>query len=795
MSITNNIYTNQNIGLVSACCGSRKTHTLKQHIQENKNHYNHLVVLPSLKLVKQVCDDLKMMGLSITSITSENTPEGKVKSSIVKFFKGCEDFGQVLIITWAAFDDLPYFQNKNNWKTFIDEIPQVNSFHTLDVSKNPQLITDFIELNYSVNSNVAQVVIKEGCMNKLKSVSQSNDDGYAAFKPLYRSLLSENRDVFIDIKEWNDVIENRKSGVKSGELTFVAMLNPKQFINTVIMGANAEDSLLFDWFKKFHGVKFTDYLPITNKLKHLAHDSQTGNRVKIQYFFDDRNFSKYTRNKTMSDNSTVGQEMDVLAAKIFENDDFLYVVNNDYTPDFSGNGTQLPVKSHGMNNHQHYNNIYFNLALNYAPVQASLMSNLGFTSDELLIANTFETIYQNVMRTSLRAGTSNEPVTIVVPDIYCATYLQNLLGGGSIEKIEGFDFDEKPIKLTSVQRKNRSLQKSISDELLQGNQSYDGKLQLCTHKQKLDEYLTLSDMTDNQIPVTLHKSIDQYKADDFNPYIFSFKNFISFLSNSSKVVITNKDEFMMLNAGVYDGSIDTYGYRRQINFIQSNFMILDFDNGNLSPEQFEDVFWNNASKVEKRSFIICNSYSCSSEEPNRFRVFMFYKSPVTSIKQHKIVYADICKSLKKSGFTEESSCLDNACKSGIQSFYLPCINRAHLDYAFFRKHGLSRTDDIKKHGIDVSAIIRTTATPELSSGIIVNRDLNKDDKQQKISAILSNIRSMKHSRHQAFFDASIELMKLGLSLPEVEKHCYEIAGSEAKMINKVPGIMSSLSKY
>jgi len=88
-----------------------------------------------------------------------------------------------------------------------------------------------------------------------------------------------------------------------------------------------------------------------------------------------------------------------------------------------------------------------------------------------------------------------------------------------------------------------------------------------------------------------------------------------------------------------------------------------------------------------------------------------------------------------------------------------------------------------------------TATTELSSGIIVNRDLNKDDKQQKISAILSNIRSMKHSRHQAFFDASIELMKLGLSLPEVEKHCYEIAGSEAKMINKVPGIMSSLSKY
>ncbi|NOQ50478.1 MAG: hypothetical protein GQ557_02275 [Mycoplasmataceae bacterium] len=796
MSITNNIYANSNIGFVSACCGAGKTHALMQHIKENQQNHNHLIVLPSLDLVEQVYKNLKSMGLlDVFTITSKNTPTGKVKSSIVEFFKGYQDFGQILIITWAAYDDLPYFQNKANWKIFIDEVPQVNDFHKLDVSKNRQLITDFIELKQSINADMAQVGIKEGCQNKLKLASQSSDDGYEAFKPLYRALLSENRDVFVNPDEWAAVIEGRKTGIKSGELTFVAMLNPMQFINTTILAANFEDSLLFLWFTKFYEVNFRGNQKITNKLQYTAHEEQTGRRVKIKYFLNNQNYSKYYRDKAMGENPTVGQEIDKMAAEIFGNESFLYVVNNDYKPEFgvSDNGTRLSVKSHGLNKYQHNHNIYFNLALNYAPNQLALMKNLGFSSDQLLIANTFETIYQNTMRTSLRDSSSDEPVNIIVPDINSATHLQSLLGGGIIEQIEGFDFPEKPQKLTPVQRKNRSQYKSIIDELMQGKASFDGLLQLCTHTQKLDEYSALADMDDNQVAVTFHKSIDQYKVEDFKNYIYSTKNFISVLNNASKVVITKKDEFIMLNAGIYDGSIDTVGYRRQLNFIESHFMILDFDNGNLSPEQFEDIFWIKESKVEKRSFVICNSHSRSADEPNRFRVFMFYKSPVTSIEQHKAVYSDICKTLEKYGFDEDSACLDNACKSGNQSFYLPCINREHQEYAFFRKHGLKRTDDIKKYGIDVSAIIRTQ--PALSSDIIVDRKLAENDKQQESARIILSIKQMKYSRHQAFFDAAIEMRSLGLSLTEIESNCYAISGSETKMKNKVPDIMSSLKKY
>jgi hypothetical protein len=44
-------------------------------------------------------------------------------------------------------------------------------------------------------------------------------------------------------------------------------------------------------------------------------------------------------------------------------------------------------------------------------------------------------------------------------------------------------------------------------------------------------------------------------------------------------------------------------------------LVLDFDNGALSPEQFVEIFWTKAGRAGKRSFIICNTFSRSPEEP------------------------------------------------------------------------------------------------------------------------------------------------------------------------------------
>ena len=134
-------------------------------------------------------------------------------------------------------------------------------------------------------------------------------------------------------------------------------------------------------------------------------------------------------------------------------------------------------------------------------------------------------------------------------------------------------------------------------------------------------------------------------------------------------------------------------------------LILDFDNGNLSPEQFEDIFWHKAGTGLKRSFVICNSFSRSPEQPNRFRVMFLYKKPALSIAAHEAVYNSIVERLEGEGFTVDGMKLDTGCKSGVLSFYMPCTNRAHPDYAFFRAHG-TKTRDIDRYGIDPSTYLK-----------------------------------------------------------------------------------------
>ena len=56
-----------------------------------------------------------------------------------------------------------------------------------------------------------------------------------------------------------------------------------------------------------------------------------------------------------------------------------------------------------------------------------------------------------------------------------------------------------------------------------------------------------------------------------------------------------------------------------------------------------------------------------------------YKKPARSIAEHEAVYKSIVERLEGEGFTVEGMKLDTQCKTGIQSFYMPCTNLAHPD--------------------------------------------------------------------------------------------------------------------
>ena len=47
----------------------------------------------------------------------------------------------------------------------------------------------------------------------------------------------------------------------------VSLLNPALLDGAIMLGANFERSMLYDWFRRYHGVRFEEFEPIKQHLK------------------------------------------------------------------------------------------------------------------------------------------------------------------------------------------------------------------------------------------------------------------------------------------------------------------------------------------------------------------------------------------------------------------------------------------------------------------------------------------------------------------------------------------------
>ena len=220
-------------------------------------------------------------------------------------------------------------------------------------------------------------------------------------------------------------------------------------------------------------------------------------------------------------------------------------------------------------------------------------------------------------------------------------------------------------------------------------------------------------------------------------------------------------------------------------------MVLDFDNGTLSPNDFIRLFWTEAGSAGKRSFIICNTFSRSPAEPNRFRVILLYRRPATSIEQHQAVFDAVVSRLEKHGYTKETAGLDGTSRSGIHSYYMPGTNREHPDSAFFETRG-TETTEIARYGIDPEQYWKTSKpTPTVTEGIGREVGTTPDD----IHELGATIKTMKEGRHKLFFELARKLASHYRDRGSVERHLATVAGNDNKLQKKARDAVESLCKY
>ena len=124
---------------------------------------------------------------------------------------------------------------------------------------------------------------------------------------------------------------------------------------------------------------------------------------------------------------------------------------------------------------------------------------------------------------------------------------------------------------------------------------------------------------------------------------------------------------------------------------------------------------------------------------------------------------------------------------------MPCTNRAHPDYAFFRGHG-TKTRDIERYGIDPSTYLRT-AKPEKARTRRAYTGAVPDTLSPELVETKATLMGMKEGRHDLFYEFALGLafhFKGDGSL--VERHLEDVAGTDPKMKKKVKDCLKSLEK-
>ena len=259
----------------------------------------------------------------------------------------------------------------------------------------------------------------------------------------------------------------------------------------------------------------------------------------------------------------------------------------------------------------------------------------------------------------------------------------------------------------------------------------------------------------------------------------------------------------MFNPSVYEQR-DYGGYRREANYEQSSFLVLDFDNGSLSPDAFIEAFGKNASLLDRLSFVICNTFSRCYEQPNRFRVIVFFKKPAATVAQHKASFDFIEAKLRHAGWCIDQCKVDRAGRSPVQSFYMPCTNRNHQDYSFFEAHN-SRAREIAQYGLDPEelAVLLDEHSGTNWAGVIdaIAAVDEFEFPQALIDQATAEVEILPDGRNKLFFRVAVQLAKLRhqgkrLSTDAIERILMQTKGSEQKdRRRKVNSHMRSLRRY
>jgi hypothetical protein len=754
------------IHYVDGLCGSGKTYGLGKYIQQSPNQHKFIITTPSRILATQIYD--QFIGLGIGQLYAIYTQEDVITSSnipaeIMTKINQINKIGHgVIICTQQAFPRIDFFENKQDWTLIIDEIPAIDKFDSPSLPYNHHLLSKYIDLGEEVGNTKGLYEIRANGL----TIPSNQDDVNAFFKNIVEDINDPNYHCYTDKANWDklvirqqvttDTLQDAVFGNNQNKMYFLRLLQPtiyQGFKQVIIMGANFEQSLLQHYWSIFCGVEFIPFHEITENLRYTKYDN--GERLTIRYL-QEENWSKHSAGKMVDGNPKLDQ-FAKLVEEFMGDQEFIYMTNNDDSREFT-NGKKAPVISHGINEFDVIDNIYFSPALNNQPKHNQMLCELGIDDTFIKRAMFHEVAHQAIMRTSLRRRDCQNQVTAIVSDKATAEAIARQFTGCHIGAINGCI--KKVIGLSNKEHKSKSrLQKLIetydlnslvmqrqSAELLLTNANATNDSSYTSSWEKLSQnpiYIGINGQNIPKQPEFLDLSVGvTYMSNIYQKSVVGIKEKtpMDFVKAMKEIythhIISAKDESFLFNGVTYK----TEQSRALSNVNYASIVVVDIDDGDLSPEVFRDIFTNKT----KHSFFMCNSFSRSTEKSNNFRA-VFFINQVVNDEIYRDIHLYLQNIIAKYGYITCSKQDRNKLKSedpelkfsGIDLskthtasfFYLPCKVQSRLDQAFFWRGNLKDDDQLKRYAIDVTKVIQNTPIETRLSTLIYETPVQHNAQQ------------------------------------------------------------------
>jgi hypothetical protein len=595
------------------------------------------------------------------------------------------DTGQIVFTTHQALHHIKYLPTKGDWHVIADECPQAFREDARQIPVTHPLITNELKID-DYDSIYGAVSAKHPSKLKEMARNRADDEVIKGLKDTLNTIISPYWQTYVNREQYHKLLNG-----KVARLSLHSILDPKileGFASARMIGADVEDSGIYNLWSS-RGVKFQKDTEFESHLRFMEHENSIAD--KIIYFLDDP-WSRYRMEEDIGDETVLNHMVNIASDKVKDRP-CVWQGNKHMKGDlFKGLGTRMPNVPHGLNDYSHIDQIVFLSSLNPTPEHGKFLKHFGMTAEDIRRATYRSVVYQSVLRTSLRDPACTRSRTIIVPDAPVANYLAERLPGAQLFKWDlGLPKKEptkigRPRKHASGAAKARAYRQQQAEALRR--KLLDGLRQLA--QDHIEEGCRSKDIDEYRIETTID-SKSSFDTEVYRGTIYKNINssnplgylscgteqvFIDFLTDCHYRILKTKDENWLVSPAIFDpnkkneeGTASTR--RGKANIVCVRHIWLDFENGDLTPEEFAELF----PSVE---MLIFNSFNHTKEKP-RFRVVMLTTQAVTA-EVHELMFDMIEAKLKDAGYVAKpkkgssfkKSGLDRSKRPATSLFYLPC---------------------------------------------------------------------------------------------------------------------------